>query len=130
MVKQRNEQGKLQGVKLRVIFGSKAEVLALLGKSTAYVERSHLTSRLFNARQVRKTLAFSKRIEDYRAAAAWEDAYDNLIRPHKSLRLPLADALPQKWRPQTPAMAAHLTDHIWTVKELLTTLPLPRAINT
>ena len=59
-----------------------------------------------------------------------EDAYYNLIRPHKSLRLPMADALPQKWRPQTPAMAAHLTDHIWTVKELLTTLPLPRAINT
>jgi hypothetical protein len=130
MVKQRNDQGKLQGVTLRVIFGRKAEVLELLGKSTAYIERSHLTSRLFNARQVRKTLAFSKHIEDYRAAAAWEDAYYNLIRPHKSLRLPMADALPQKWRPQTPAMAARLTDHIWTVKELLTTLPLPRAINT
>ena len=130
MVKYRNDQGKLQGVTLRVIFGSKAEVLALLGKSTAYVERSHLTSRLFNARQVRKTLAFSKNIADYRAAAAWEDAYYNLIRPHKSLRLPMADALPQKWRPQTPAMAARLTDHIWTVKELLTTLPLPHVINT
>jgi hypothetical protein len=130
MVKQRNEQGKLQGVILRVIFGSQAEVLELLGKSTAYVERSHLTSRLFNARQVRKTLAFSKHIEHYRAAAAWEDAYYNLIRPHKSLRLPIADAWPQKWQPQTPAMAARLTDHIWTVKELLTTLPLPRVINT
>jgi hypothetical protein len=102
MVKQRNDQGQLQGVKLRIIFGSKAEVLALLGKSTAYVERSHLTSRLFNARQVRKTLAFSKRIEDYRAAAAWEDAYYNLIRPHKSLRLPLADALPRNGGPRHP----------------------------
>jgi hypothetical protein len=130
MVKQRNQQGKLQGVTLRVIFGSQAEVLELLGKSTAYVERSHLTSRLFNARQVRKTLAFSKNIDNYRAAAAWEDAYYNLIRPHKSLRLPMTDAWPQKWRPQTPAMAARLTDHIWSVKELLTSLPLPRPINT
>jgi hypothetical protein len=130
MVKQRNPQGKFLGVKLRVIFGSKAELLDLLGKSTAYIERSHLTSRLFNGRQVRKTLAFSKSIELYRAAAAWEDAYYNLIRPHKSLRLPLTDAWPRKWQPQTPLMAARLTDHIWTVKELLTTLPLPRAINT
>jgi transposase len=33
-------------------------------------------------------------------------------------------ALPQKWTPRTPAMAAILTDHIWTDKELLTTIPL------
>jgi hypothetical protein len=130
MVKQRDDHGRLQGIKLRVIFGSKAQVRELLGKSTAYVERSHLTSRLFNARQGRKTLAFAKTIEDYRAAAVWEDAYYNLVRPHKSLRLPLHDSLPQRWRPQTPAMAAHLTDHIWTVKELLTTVSLPRPINT
>jgi hypothetical protein len=130
MVKQRNQQGRVQGVKLRVIFGRKAEVLARLGKSTAYVERSHLTSRLFNARQVRKTLAFSKNLANFRAAVVWEDAYYNLVRPHKSLRLPMHDALPQKWRPRTPAMVAQLTDHIWTVKELLTTLPLPRVINT
>jgi hypothetical protein len=130
MVKQRNQQGRVQGVKLRVIFGRKAEVLARLGKSTAYVERSHLTSRLFNARQVRKTLAFSKNLANFRAAVVWEDAYYNLVRPHKSLRLPMHDAPPQKWRPRTPAMVAQLTDHIWTVKELLTTLPLPRVINT
>jgi hypothetical protein len=55
LVKQRNQQGKLQGVTLRVIFGSKAEVYELLGKSTAYVERSHLTSRLFTARQARRS---------------------------------------------------------------------------
>ena len=60
MVKQRDEHGKFQGVKLRVIYGKKSEVIALLGKSTAYIERSNLTSRLFNGRQTRKTLAFSK----------------------------------------------------------------------
>jgi len=130
MVKQRDERGRFQGTKLRVIFGTKTEVVALLGKSTAYIERSNLTSRLFNGRQVRKTLAFSKEIRAYREAATWEDSYYNLIRPHKSLRLPVRDGLPQKWSPRTPAMAAKLTDHIWTVKELLTTLPLPGATNT
>lgn len=130
MVKQRDEHGRFEGVKLRAIFGSKAEVIELLGESTAYIERNNLTSRLFNSRQVRKTLAFSKDIEAYRAAAAWEDSYYNLVRTHKSLRLSVRDVPPQKWLPRTPAMAAKLTDHIWTVKELLTTLPLPSALNT
>jgi hypothetical protein len=124
MVKQRDEQGHFLGTKLRLIFGKKAEVIALLGKSTAYIERSNLTSRLFNGRQVRKTLAFSKNIDAYRASATWEDGYYNLVRPHKSLRLRVYGVLPQKWTPRTPAMVAKLTDHIWTVKELLTTIPL------
>ena len=124
MVKQRDEHGRFEGVKLRAIFGTKAEVIELLGESTAYIERSNLTSRLFNSRQVRKTLAFSKDIEAYRAAAAWEDSYYNLIRPHKSMRLSVQDGSPRKWSPRTPAMAAGLTDHIWTIKELLTTIPL------
>lgn len=130
MVKQRDERGRFQGTKLRVIFGKTSEVVALLGKSTAYIERSQLTSRLFNGRQVRKTLAFSKELQAYRDAATWEDSYYNLIRPHKSLRLPVQDCLPQRWSPRTPAMAAKLTDHIWTVKELFTTVPLPSATNT
>jgi hypothetical protein len=130
MVKQRDEQGRFQGTKLRVIFGTKAEVIELLGKSTAYIERSNLTSRLFNSRQVRKTLAFSKDIEAYRAAATWEDSYYNLVRPHKSLRLSVQDDPSRKWSPRTPAMIARLTDHIWTVKELLTTLPLPNVTHT
>jgi hypothetical protein len=130
MVKQRDEHGRFQGVKLRVIFGKKSELLALLGRSTAYIERSQLTSRLFNGRQVRKTLAFSKELTAYQAAAIWEDSYYNLVRSHKSLRLPIRGPWPKKWQPRTPAVAAHLTDHIWTVKELLTTLPLPYAINT
>ncbi len=130
MVKQRNQYGRFQGTKLRVVFGTKSEVLALLGASTAYIERSQLTSRLFNGRQVRKTLAFSKDVRAYRASAVWEDCYYNLIRPHKSLRIPVQDDPSRKWSPRTPAMAAGLTDHIWTVKELLTTLPLPGAVNT
>lgn len=129
MVKMRDEHGRFQGVKLRIIYGKLAEVVKLLGTSTAYIERSHLTSRLFNGRQARKTLAFSKSIDCYRASAVWEDAYYNLVRPHKSLSLSVCDGL-RKWDRRTPAMAAALTDHIWTLKELLTILPVPRISNT
>ena len=130
MVKQRDERRRVKGIKLRVVFGKKSEVLALLGKSTAYVERSNLTSRLFNGRQVRKTLAFSKDLHCYKAAAVWEDCYYNLIRPHKSLRQPVQKTSTRKWLPRTPAMAARLNDHIWTVKELLFSLPFPSVNNT
>lgn len=124
MVKQHDEKGHFTGTKLKAIYGSKDEVVNLLGKSTAYIERSNLTSRLFNGRQVRKTLAFSKDVDCYRAAATWEDSYYNRIKPHKSLRLRVHDVPGRKWKPRTPAMAANLSDHFWTVKELLTSIPI------
>lgn len=126
VVKQR-ENGRVVGATLRVVFGSQEEVLSLLGKSTAYVERTHLTMRLFNGRLTRQTLAFSKVVEMYRASATWEDLVYNLARPLKTLRLEVA-ASDRRWLPRSPAMAAGLTDHIWTVKELLLTVVLP--INT
>ena len=49
----------------------------------------------------------------------------NLVRPLKTLRLAIQDVPGRRWRPRSPAMAAGLTDHLWTVKELLTTLVLP-----
>jgi hypothetical protein len=125
IVKHRNEQGQLLSVERRVIYGHEATVLANLGKSTAYVERTHLTMRLFNSRLTRKSLGFSKRLECHQWAAAWEDAVYNLVRPLKSLRRPCAHNPRQRWQPRTPAMVSNLTDHIWTVKELLTTVPLP-----
>jgi hypothetical protein len=125
MVKLRDAHGHLEGIYLRAVFGKKSDLIARMGKSTAYVERSHLTARLFNSRLVRKTLAFSKDLAMHRAAATWQDCYYNLIRPHKSLRLPVEDVSRQRWHKRTPAMAAGLTDHIWTVKELLTLIPLP-----
>jgi len=124
VVKQR-ENGRVVGSELRVIYGDEEEVLALLGKSTAYIERTHLTMRLFNGRLTRKTLAFSKLLEMYRASAAWEDLVYNLARPLKTLRLEIFNNPKRRWRPRTPAMAAGLTDHIWTVKELLKTVVPP-----
>jgi hypothetical protein len=123
VVKQR-ENGRVVGTHLRVIYGNKKEVLQLLPNNTVYVERTHPTSRHFNSRLVRKTLAYSKVLEMHRAAAIWEDAIYNLIRPFKTLRLKAVSDSSRRWLPQTPAMTAGLTDHIWTVKELLTTIPV------
>ncbi|CAG0930648.1 hypothetical protein TFLX_01866 [Thermoflexales bacterium] len=125
MVKPRDEHGHLLNTELRVIFGRPDEVLALFGKSTAYIERTHLTMRLFNGRLVRHTLGFSKNVDMYRASAAWEDAIYKLVRPLKTLRVAIQAVSGRRWQPCSPAMAAGLTDHLWTVKELLTTVVLP-----
>ena len=129
MVKQR-EKGRVVGVKLRVVFGDPKETLELLGNSTSYIERTHLTMRQFNGRLVRKTLGFSKNKQMYRASAAWEDLVYDLARPHKSLRVQVFDDPKRRWQKRSPAMASGLTDHIWTVKELLTTVVPPIVNNT
>ena len=129
MVKQR-ENGRVVGVQVRVVFGDPVAALALLGQSTAYIERTHLTMRLFNGRLTRKTLAFSKEISMYRASAAWEDLVYNMARPLKTLRVEALDDPRRRWLRRSPAMAAGLTDHIWTVKELLKTVALPVVNNT
>jgi hypothetical protein len=130
MVKQRDEHGRLTGVKLKAIWGGLDELVELLGQSTSYIERSNLTARLFNARLTRKTLAFSKDLDLHEAAVTWEDAYYNWVRPHKSLRVKVTEDPQRKWTPRTPGMAASLTDHIWNVKELLLTVPVPSAKHT
>lgn len=84
-----------------------------------------------NGRLVRKTLSFSKELRFLHAASALEDALYNFTRPVKTLRVELANPSKQaRWQQRTPAMAAQLTDHIWTVQELLTTVLLPRSVTT
>ena len=75
--------------------------------------------------EVLKSLGFSKALDLHKWAAAWQDAVYNLVRPHQSLRRSCADDSQRRWQLRTPAMAANLTDHIWTVKALLSTVPLP-----
>jgi hypothetical protein len=130
MVKVRDKHGRLLAIEERVIFGDEESVVELLGKSTAYIERTHLTMRHFNARLTRKSLAFSKKLALHRAAAALQDAVYNFVRPLKTLRLELLSHPHRRWQPRTPAVAAGLTDSIWTVKELLTIIPFPAPVNT
>lgn len=74
--------------------------------STSHVERQNLTMRMAIRRFTRLTNAFSKKLDNLKAACALHFAYYNFCRIHKSLRV-------------TPAMAANVTDHIWTIAELL-----------
>ena len=123
MIKHRSG-GRLTGVTYKVVFGDPEEVCDLMGKHTAYVERTHLTSRQMNGRLVRKTLSFSKELEMLEASCAWEDLVYNLARPVKTLRIEVNDGQ-RRWQPRSPAMAAGLTDHIWTIEELLMVVPVP-----
>ena len=120
---------RLTGVTVKVIYGDPEQVRRQLGEHTAYVERTHLTSRQMNGRLVRKTLSFSKELEMLKVSCAWEDWVYNLTRPVKTLRVEVNDGR-CRWRLRSPAMAAGLTDHIWTVKELLMTVVAPDVTNT
>ncbi|MGB4653184.1 MAG: hypothetical protein ACOX84_05095 [Methanothrix sp.] len=51
------------------------------------------------------------------------------MRPVKTLRIEVNDDT-RRWGPRTPAMAAGLTDHTWTIEELMMTVVVPEAINT
>lgn len=121
-VKERRN-GHVTGVRLEVPYGDRETVIARLGRSTAYVERTHLTMRQMNGRLVRKGLGFSKEFEMLRASCVWDDTIYNLTRAVKTLRVEVKEG-DRRWIPRSPAMAAGLTDHIWTVEELLTTITI------
>jgi IS1 family transposase len=74
--------------------------------STSYVERQNLTMRMQMRRFTRLTNAFSKKLENLKAAVAIHFAYYNFVRIHQSLRI-------------TPAMAAGVTNHLWTIRDLI-----------
>jgi len=74
--------------------------------STSYIERQNLTVRMQMRRLTRLTNAFSKSLTHLKAAAALHFAYYNFCRIHQTLRV-------------TPCMEAKVTDHIWTIAELL-----------
>lgn len=74
--------------------------------STSYVERSNLSLRMHLRRFTRLTNAFSKKLDNLKAAVCLWFAFYNFCRVHQTLRV-------------TPAMEAGLTDHVWSVAELL-----------
>ena len=74
--------------------------------STSYVERSNLTLRMQQRRFTRLTNGFSKKLRNHRAAVALYVAHYNLCRVHETIRV-------------TPAMALGVSDHIWSIGELI-----------
>jgi hypothetical protein len=115
--------GRIVAVYRRIVFGSTEVITAMVGDqhiNTSYVERDNLTSRQSNSRLVRKALSHSKKDYYLQRHLDLEDAIFNFVRPHQALHVPLARPIhSRKWQQRTPAMAAGLTDHIWTLEELL-----------
>ena len=123
----RKKQGKLLTRSTRVVLGAERLTQRGLTISTALVERVNLTLRQALAPLVRQTSSFCKDRERMRQRVVFFQAFYNVARPHMSLRrqLPRRErhrhgAIRPRWRERTPAMAAGLTDHVWTFRELLT----------
>jgi len=93
---------RVTGVARTVITGSPDKRLI----STSMIERQNLTMRMSMRRFTRLTNAFSKKLENLQAALALHFAHYNLVRVHKTLRI-------------TPAMAANVTDRLWSLEELV-----------
>ena len=127
-IDKQRQDGRVVEVRRRIIFGTEGDIRIILKASgcgtqvnTAYVERNNLTMRQNVGRLVRKTLSFSKNVHYLRRHISLEDAIYNFVKPHRSLRQRVRSnkANDRKWEQRTPAMAAGLTDHIWSIEDLL-----------
>ncbi len=133
VVKER-EHGRVVKVTTRMVYGSEQQVIAALKASpvsttinTYGVERNNLTIRQHSRRMGRKVNAFSKERDYLESQLTVAFAYYHFVRPHRGLRQRLPEPIPtkgpqasyKKWKPVTPAMAAGLTDPVWSMDELL-----------
>jgi IS1 family transposase len=122
---------RIVGVTHRVVFGTRLaieQVLAACGWTinTAFIERLNLDIRQCVAAVGRRVNTLCQGETGLRDQLALFHVYHNFVLPHASLRqrLPLPEATSgsgsaKVWRPCTPAMAAGLTDHVWSLKEVL-----------
>lgn len=131
-VLKQQQGGRLIGIEIRFAHGSRRRVAQALEKlgyqvpNTSAIERRNGTARLMSSSQVRKTLAFAKRPETNLALGWWALTVYNWARPHRSLRLPLPEPQDKKrYRQRSPAMALGLTDHIFSISELLLSQVFP-----
>jgi IS1 family transposase len=116
------EKGRVVKIEYRVIFGTVLAVqAALLGSlvskaiNTALVERHNGTDRHRNARKARKSYRFSKLLAVHEAVTYLTMYSYNFCWPVRTLRVRPDDQ--SRWQERTPAMAAGLTDHVWSLQE-------------
>ena len=119
----KREKGRVVQVVSTIVFGTMALLLNLLGISmvsntinTSFVERNNGTDRVQNARKVRKTYRFSKDWVLHNASFFFIGFSYNFCWPVRTLR---QKNLQGNWHNRTPAMAAGLTEHIWSLEEWL-----------
>ena len=114
------EKGRVVSVATRVVLGLLGAVLGLLGGrevSTSYVERQNGTDRQRNARKARRTYRFSKDYEAHEALSYFTMYSYNFCWPVRTLR---KRTHKRRYEARTPAMAAGLTDHVWSLAEWIT----------
>jgi hypothetical protein len=94
--------------------------------NTAFVERLNRDLRQRVAALRRRSATSCKGADGLGQQLVLFQVYHNFVLPHASLRQALAEAVPthgqgsaKVWRPWTPAMAAGLTDHVWSLREVL-----------
>jgi len=109
---------KCGGIEKRVQMGRPDPLLV----STSYVERQNLTMRMGMRRFTRLTNGFSKKVENLTPAVSLHFMYYNFCRIHQSLTIPREDGRLIK---RTPAMAAGIADHAWSIHELVGLLDAP-----
>ena len=122
---------RLVGVTHRVVFGSRLAIEQMLARcgwtiNTSLVERLNLDIRQRVAAIGRRVNTLCQGEAGVRDQLALFQVYHNFVVPHASLRQPLpapevtnGRGSAKVWRPCTPAMAAGLTDHVWTLREVL-----------
>jgi len=122
---------RLGAVKHRVVFGTREAVNRVLSPlgwqiNTAFIERVNLSIRQHVAAVGRRVATLCKGEEGLRQQLTLYHVYYNFVLPHASLRqpLPVPESIngrgsAKRWRPCTPAMAAGLTDHVWSLREVL-----------
>ncbi|MFH0939621.1 MAG: hypothetical protein V1899_10130 [Planctomycetota bacterium] len=123
-VRKIRKKGRVVDVVRTIVFGTAALLDLLLTRSTvsskintSFVERNNGTDRGQNARKVRQTYCFSKDWELHNATSYFIAFSYNFCWPVRTLSLKQADGTRLK---RTPAIAAGLSDHIWSIKEWLT----------
>jgi IS1 family transposase/transposase-like protein len=122
---------RIVGVKQRVIVGPAATVESILAKrgwkiNTSLIERLNLDFRQHVAAIGRRVNTLCKHEAGLRQQLALFHTYHNFVLPHASLRVPLPElevisetGSIKRWQPRTPAMAAGLTNHVWSLREVL-----------
>jgi transposase-like protein len=125
-VVKRRQRGKLVTIERRIMQGCEAMIAQLLatqpgnGLNTAYIERLNATFRQRLGCLARRTRALARTPRTVEAGMFLLGCVYNFCTWHRSLRLPLYLAgNGRRWVQRTPAMAAGLTDHCWTIHELL-----------
>ena len=120
-VEKRREKGRVVEVITRAVFGTMAAVQAAVARSrvsrsinVSFLERQNATDRHHNAREVRKTDTFSKDWRVHEAMTDFTMSSDNFCWPVRTLTERDDQG---HLRRQTPAMAAGLADHVWTMRE-------------